>query len=581
MATLDAAALGAEEVFADWLTRFAGALESAKVEDCFNADGYWKDILTLDWSYRTLAGPQEIRAALAAALPRVRPRAVRVNPERLGPRALRRAGRDVVEAFFDFDTEAGRTSAFVRLHEGRAWLLVTALQELHGFEERSGDRRPSGIRYAQSFAGDNWADERAKASRYVDHEPQVLIVGGGQSGLALAARCGQMGVDALIVERNERVGDNWRRRYHSLTLHNEIYANALPYVPYPPTWPSFLPKDKLAGWLEAYAEFMELNVWTATTLLSAEYDEGAGRWAAHARRADGSERTLRPSHLVVATGSHSGIPHVPALPGLDAFAGEVMHSTAFSGAAPYAGRRAIVVGTGNSGHDIAQELFQNDAARVTLVQRGPTAVVSLVPSGVMIYALYAEGPVQDMDLIYASIPYPVLVDTYKWMTARTCDLDRELLDRLHAAGFETDFEPDGTGFHMKYLRYGGGYYINVGCSELIADGDVGLVNMREIETFTAGGLRLTDGREVGADLVVLATGFEPQEVGIRRLLGDAVADRVGPVWGFDEQGFARAMWTRTGQPGLWIMGGGLNECRLYSRFLAVQLKAQLEGLMPA
>jgi len=282
--------------------------------------------------------------------------------------------------------------------------------------------------------------------------------------------------------------------------------------------------------LEAYAEFMELNAWTGTTFTGGEYDEANGVWTARLTRADGTDRTIRCPHLVLATGGCSGVPSLPDLPGLSEFGGDVLHSSTFGSGISYAGKRAIVFGTGNSGHDVAQDL-QANAAQVTMTQRSPTCVVSLVPSGTMVYALYSEGPPNDdIDLITAAIPYPVLRETYQWLTKRTCALDQDLLDRLHAVGFETDYEPDGTGFHMKYLRKGGGYYINVGCSDL---------------------------------------------------LGDEVAGRVGPIWGFDEHGAMRNMRMRTAQPGFWVMGGSLIDARLHSKFLAVQIKAQLDGIFPA
>ena len=196
----------------------------------------------------------------------------------------------------------------------------------------------------------------------------------------------------MIVEKTPRVGDNWRNRYHSLTLHNEVWANSLPYMPFPPTWPTFMPKDKLAGWLEAYAEFMELNVWTGTEFLSGSYDEASAMWTARVRRADGEVRTLRVPHVVLATGGASDVPRIPELPGLGEFAGPVIHSSRFSSGLEYAGKRALVIGTGNSGHDVAQELYSNGAERVTIVQRSPTCVVSLVPSGTLVYSVYSEGP---------------------------------------------------------------------------------------------------------------------------------------------------------------------------------------------
>ena len=131
--------------------------------------------------------------------------------------------------------------------------MVTTLEELHGYRGRppAPERRRT---FSRDFGGENWLDQRRKARAYADRDPAVLIVGGGQAGLAIAARLGQLGVDTLIVDRHERVGDNWRKRYHSLTLHNEVHVNHLPYMPFPPTWPVYIPKDKLANWFEAYVE---------------------------------------------------------------------------------------------------------------------------------------------------------------------------------------------------------------------------------------------------------------------------------------------------------------------------------------
>ncbi|HEX5118072.1 MAG TPA: NAD(P)/FAD-dependent oxidoreductase [Pseudonocardiaceae bacterium] len=578
----------AGRVFASWVETYGAALaggDAVRVAELYAEDGYWRDIIAFTWGYHTFAGRAAVEQAYERTIANTQPRNVRVAAGRMAPRIVRRSARTVIEGYFDYDTKIGSGTGFVRLlHDDdgttpKAWLLLTTLQELRGFEERTGPRRPSGVEFSTHFAGDNWLDQRRHAAEYADHDPDVLIVGGGQAGLALGARLAQIGVDTLIVERNPRIGDNWRNRYHSLTLHNEVWANSMPYLPFPDTWPTFLPKDKLAGWLEGYAEFMELNVWTGTEFAGAERDESTRTWTARLRRDGEPERTVTVRHVVLATGSVSGLPKWPELPGLAGFAGEVMHSSQFDSGIPYAGRRAVVVGTGNSGHDVAQELHSNGAA-VTIVQRSPTCVVSLVPSGTMVYSLYSEGPTEDIDLITASIPYPVLRESYQWLTKRTCELDRDLLDRLADAGFETDFGHDGTGFHMKYLRQGGGYYINVGCSDLIAEQAIDLVQARDIDTFTGGGLRLRDGRELPADLVVLATGYENQQETVRRLFGGSVADRVGPVWGFDGEGFMRNMWRPTAQQGFWLMGGALNDCRLYSRFLALFIKADLADLLP-
>lgn len=588
MSTSMGMSIDVEAVFLSWVEQFGAAFEAGdatQIATYFGADSYWRDILAFSAAFRCFAGPVEIQKALVATLGDVRPRNFRVADGRIAPRRIKRSARDLIEGYIDFDTRIGRGTAFVRLLidqispiGSRIWILLTTLQELRGFEEAIDSRRPTGHEYSTSFAGDNWLDQRRKAQEYSDRDPEVLIVGAGQSGLALGARLAQIGVDALIVEKSPRIGDNWRNRYHSLTLHNEVWANSLPYLPFPPNWPTFLPKDKLAGWLEAYAEFMELNVWTSCEFVAARPDQQGGRWAARVRRGSGEERELLVSHVVLATGSVSGVPNIPQLSGLDRFKGEVIHSSEFASGIPYAGKKALVVGTGTSGHDVAQDLFSNGAAEVTMMQRGSTCVVSLVPSGTLVYAVYSEGPSEDIDLITASIPYPVLRDTYRWLTRKTCELDRDLLERLTAVGFEIDLGPDDTGFHMKYLQEGGGYYINVGCSDLIADGKIKIVQARGLQAFTPAGVRLKDGTTLDLDLVVLATGYQNQQEGVRGLFGNDVADRVGPIWGFNNEGFLRNMWCRTAVPGFWLMGGALMECRLWSRFLALQIKADLEGI---
>ncbi len=583
-----AASPAAQPALTDWLAGFARAVadrDLAAVQSAFVEDGYWKDILAFTWEHRTFAGPEAIAAAFAATGDWAGIRDPGVAAARAEPRRLRRAGRWVIEAYFDFDTRFGIGTAFVRLVESEAgpriWLLLTTLNTLHGSEERIGPRRPTGDQYSQNTSPNNWADDRRRAREAAETEPEVLIVGAGHAGLMLAARLGQMGVRTLVIEQTPRIGDVWRNRYHSLTLHNEVTANHLPYLQFPETWPVWLPKDMMAAWLESYAVHLELNVMTETELVHADYDPASATWSARLR-CRGAERVISCRQLVAATGVSGSVPYAPQLPGIEDFAGTLMHSDAFVRGSDHVGQRAIVVGAGNSGHDVAQDLVVHGAASVHMLQRGPTCVVSLVPSAKMVYAIYDEGrPVDDVDLITAAVPYPLLVETYQFLAQKSEKLDADLLGRLHAAGFETYQGEDGTGFHMMYLRGRGGYYIDVGCSELIASGRVGVLNYRTMDRFVRDGLRLRDGRVVPCDLVVLATGFHNMQENVRRMLGDEVADRIGPVWGFGENYTLRNMWTRTAQPGFWITGGALIDSRLFSRFLAIEIKAALDSILPA
>jgi putative flavoprotein involved in K+ transport len=564
---------------ARWLADFEDALrasDGASLEALFDPDSHWRDLLALTWQVRTVSGAPKVVDALR--LHGAGARGFGIDRGRTPPRRVTRAGTSAIEAIFRFETALGRAAGVLRLIDGKCWTLLTALDEIKGFEESVGSRRPHGESYSRDFSGPNWLDRRRAAAAYEGRDPAVLIVGGGHAGLSIAARLKQLNVDALVVDRHARVGDNWRKRYHALTLHNQVHVNHLPYMPFPASWPTYIPKDKLAGWFEAYAESMELDFWTGTELSGATCDRG--RWTAVLRRTDGKTRTLHPRHIVMATGV-SGIPNSPEIPGLNNFAGRVVHSHEYDDAAEWKGRGALVIGTGNSGHDIAQDLHSN-GARVTLVQRSPTLIVNVEPSAQLPYALYSEGPpLEDCDLLTTSMPLALLRKAHRAWAEQSKNLDRALLDGLTRAGFRINRE-DETGWQFMYLQRGGGYYFNVGCSDLIVEREIPVVQLPDIEGFVAQGAKLRNGKMIPADLVVLATGYLGLDVLVRRLFGDAVAERVGPIWGFDEEAQElRAMWTRTGQPGLWFIAGSFAQCRIYSKVLALQIKAVEEGLIPA
>jgi len=166
------------------------------------------------------------------------------------------------------------------------------------------------------------------------------------------------------------------------------------------------------------------------------------------------------------------------------------------------------------------------------------------------------------------------------LTEQAKTLDRTLLDALEERGFKLDFGEDGTGWQFKYLTRAGGYYFNVGCSDLIVAGEIGLAQFSDIAGFVAEGAALRNGDTLAADLIVLATGYKGQEHQVRELFGDDVAARVGPIWGFGDDQELRNMFVRTGQPGLWFIAGSFAQCRIYSKYLGLQIKACEAGLLP-
>jgi putative flavoprotein involved in K+ transport len=572
----------------NWLAQFEEVLarpDDSQLQSLFHSDSYWRDVLALSWNIQTINGAGAILKELKTHARRAAPGGFAVDPERRAPRKVMRAGTNAIEAIFKFETAVGRGSGIVRLipdaDDGntlKAWTLLTELGELKGFEEQLGVARPRGNAYSRDFRGPNWLDLRKAQAAYEDRDPAVLVIGGGQSGLCIAARLKQLHVDTLIVDREKRIGDNWRKRYHALTLHNQVQVNHLPYMPFPPNWPTYIPKDKLANWFEAYVESLELNFWTETEFEGGSYDEKEGRWTVTLRRAGGGKRIMHPRHVVLATGV-SGIPNVPDIPSLKNFTGKVMHSSQYDDGENWKGKRAIVVGTGNSGHDIAQDLYSS-GTQVTLVQRSPTLIVSIEPSAQLVYAPYNEGTLEDNDLIATSMPLKLARRSHAMVTEKSKELDKGLLEGLERVGFKLDFGDDNTGWQFKYLTRGGGYYFNVGCSDLVVKGEIALKQFSEIDAFVAEGARMTDGETVAADLIVLATGYKRQEELVRKLFGEAVATRVGTIWGFGEAQELRNMYTRTGQPGLWFIAGGLAQCRIGSKHLALQIKAIEEELLP-
>jgi putative flavoprotein involved in K+ transport len=576
-----------------WLAAFEAALAARDVPGAtalFDEDCYWRDLVAFTWNLRTQEGRGEIAGMLEAQLGKIVPSGFRIDGE-----ATETDG--IVEAWFHFETGAARGYGHLRLREahGRdvAWTLLTTMTELKGFEEKKGERRIKGAEHGVHPGRRTWLEERRAEQERLgfEEQPYVVIIGGGQGGIMLAARLRRLGVPTIVVERNARPGDSWRNRYKSLCLHDPVWYDHFPYLPFPDDWPVFAPKDKIGDWMEMYAKVMELNYWGSTTAKKAVHDEATGEWAVTVER-DGREIVLRPKQLVFALGV-SGYANVPKIPGAETFLGDQHHSSRHPGPEAYRGRKAVVLGANNSSHDICAALWEH-GVDVTMVQRSSTHIA---PSDSLMElalgGLYSEQAVKagidhhKADLVFASVPYRIMhtfhIPVYEEMKRR----DADLYARLEKAGFMLDFGDDGSGLFMKYLRRGSGYYIDVGASELVANGSIRLRSGVGIERINPRSVTLTDGTEIEADLLVYATGYGSMNQFLADLVSPEVADRVGKVWGLGSsttkdpgpwEGELRNMWKPTNQPQLWIHGGNLHQSRHYSQFLSLQLKARYEGL---
>lgn len=573
----------------NWLEDFGAALKRHDVEAVaalFNEDAYWRDLVSFTWNIKTAEGREEIKDMLSATLAQVAPSNWKLEEE-----ATEVSG--IVEAWLTFDTAVARGRGHLRLRNGRAWTLLTTMAELKGHEEKKGANRIKGAEHGVQRGRQSWLEKRRQeeAELGYDKQPYCVIIGGGQGGIGLGARLKRLGVPTLIIERNERAGDSWRNRYKSLCLHDPVWYDHMPYLPFPDDWPVFAPKDKVGDWLEMYTKVMELNYWNKTEALNARFDERKKEWEVTVNR-DGRQVVLRPKQLVFALGV-SGFPNVPKIDGMDKFKGVQHHSSKHPGGEAFKGKKAVVLGSNNSAHDICADLWEN-GADVTMIQRSSThiapseSLMELALGPLYSEEALAKGVTTDKaDLIFASVPYRIMpsfhIPVYEEMKRRNADFYR----RLEEAGFMLDFGDDGSGLFMKYLRRGSGYYIDVGASELIANGSIKLKSGVNIARIKEHSVELTDGTELPADLLVYATGYGSMNGWVAKLVSQEVADKVGKCWGLGSdttkdpgpwEGELRNMWKPTAQEQMWFHGGNLHQSRHYSRYLALQLKARMEGI---
>ena len=563
--------------------------DAKAVAECFEPDGYWRDLASFTWNIKTLESAPAVEAMIKAQQHAIGGADFRIthNEAPTDEGAFQ-------QAWIDFDTTLGRGHGHIRIRNGKIWTLLTSLVELKGHEEPKGAQRAKGVAHGADKDKKSWSEMRAEEDAALGYtiQPDTVIIGGGQGGIALGARLRQLGVPTIIIEKNERAGDSWRKRYKSLCLHDPVWYDHLPYIPFPDNWPVFAPKDKLGDWLEMYTKVMELNYWTSTTANSAKYHADKQEWELTVTRGDGSVVVMRPKQIVLATGM-SGKANVPKFEGQDVFEGEQQHSSKHPGPDAYVGKKVVVIGSNNSSHDICAALWEA-GVDVTMVQRSSTHIVRsepLMKHG--LGALYSEEAVaagittNKADMVFASIPYAILPGFQKPIYDTIKVEDDAFYKGLEKAGFMLDWGADDTGLFMKYLRRGSGYYIDVGASQLIIDGKIKLKAGSDVERLTKNSVVLKDGTELEADLVVYATGYGSMNGWAADLISQDVADKVGKCWGLGSdtpkdpgpwEGEERNMWKPTQQEGLWFHGGNLHQSRHYSQFLALQLKARQVGL---
>lgn len=542
----------------DWLSSFQAACEqqdNKALRSLFSVDALWRDYLAFDATLQTLEGIHEITEFGLQHGALVDVDAFSVEDT---------AKQD--EGAFTFETKLGQARGYIRLVNGVCVTLFTTLLDL------------------------SKVDKTVNPTDSAD--PFVLVVGGGQSGLALGAQLSHLGIPYLIVDKYPHVGDQWRSRYDSLVLHDPVWYDHLPFIPYPDSWPVFTPKDQMGQWLEDYSSKLKLNVSTGTTLINAQFDQTSNRWTAEIEK-DGQVSQLSVSHVVLALGL-SGFAHVPKFDGQAVFSGHQLHSSEFKATPDMAGKNVIVVGANNSAHDIASDLV-SVGAKPVMLQRSSTLVVKQsVYCKKILGKLYSKEAVEqgisadEADFLFTSVPMRLLEERHKELWIEIQKEDEVFYQDLTDAGFKIDFAEDGAGLGLKYRRTASGYYIDVGASKLVVDGSISVRSGVNIKRLNQSQVELDTGEVLDADIVVYATGYGNMVDWVAKLIDTETANRVGPCWGYGSNtkgdpgpwvGELRNMWKPTAQQGLWFMGGNLAQARYFSRVLAIQLQAQYLGVV--
>jgi len=578
------------KVINDWLEKFEKSIKEKNIDailDLFDKETYWRDLISFTWNIITLESKEDISLMLNKTIDKI-------NPENFKIQKMLTINSDVHEARFTFDTTTSKCIGHIRLTNGKCKTLLTVTEELKGYEENKGYKRELGTEFGFFKDRKNWLEKRNIEIQNLEENknPYCLIVGGGQGGLALAARLRQLNVPTIVIDKNKNPGDSWRNRYHSLCLHDTVWYDHMPYLLFPDHWPIFSPKDKIGDWLEMYAKIMEINYWGSTECLKASYDQEKQVWEVIADR-EGNKIKLTPRHLILATGM-SGMPQFPEIKNIDKFKGDYCHSSGFKNGYEYRAKNAVVVGSNNSAHDIAAELWEQGAANVTMIQRSATTVAKsktlteLSSNGVYSENAAQAGITTDIaDITVASTPYKLTPLEGQKTVKDLNEIDKQFYTKLEKSGFMFDWGEDESGLSVKYLRRGSGYYIDVGGSDLIINGEIKLESPAEVEEFKENSVVLNNGKEINADLVVFATGYGSMNGWAAKLISQEVADKVGKCWGLGSdtkndpgpwEGELRNMWKPTHQEALWFHGGNLAQSRHYSKYLTFQLKARYENI---
>ncbi|KAK8137121.1 hypothetical protein PG984_005061 [Apiospora sp. TS-2023a] len=572
-----------------WMSRLDSLLTTRNFDDLhelFIDDGWWRDILGLDWDFSSKHGLGAIAEYLTGA-PNLLSGLQCDEAGGLKPLLIELGGMTWIQGGFRSKTPFGEGRGFVRLANvgpavWKAWIVFTQLEQL-AFQKSLEEQR---IRHSSASAVPPMGTDDVANLLQAGHEEDVpvVIVGAGQAGLMLGARLASMGIRPLLLEKSPRIGDSWRKRYRKVTLHTPTYTDHYPFMKIPENWPRWLRSDEISRFMEAYSSLMGLDIRTGCTVTDVDFDETTRRYRVRSLTDQGTELTHYPHHVVMATGIFSEEPKVPDLAERELFHGPIYHSSQHVSAdqmSDLRDKKVVVVGSSTSGHDVAQDFVECGAKGVSMIQRNPIFSVSAAAFEEQVIGLWNMPGIttEEADLVGNSIPLAVIRTMSIGMTQSMYAKDKEMVDGLRKAGLAVRTGEDGFGLADHQLIKGGHFYIDQGASQMIVDGRIKIHRCEQgVRELREKSVVLADGTEVEADVVVLATGFQSCLRSVEKVMGAEVAKKLDNLGGLDHEAERIGWWRPTGIPGFWYMTGSFLWCRQFSLTLALQIAAIEKGL---
>jgi putative flavoprotein involved in K+ transport len=345
--------------------------------------------------------------------------------------------------------------------------------------------------------------------------PGVVIVGGGPAGLAVAACVRRRDIDSVVLDAGSSVGESWRNRYERLHLHTPRLQSGMPGYPIPRRFGRWVGKDDVATYLTEYATHHGIEPEHNVTVDRIDIKDGAFLVSTN----KGPRQT---ANVVMATG-YMRVPSMPLWPGLDSYQGEVVHAATYRSDEPFRDKRVLVVGTGNTGAEIATDLAEQGAAHVWLAYRTPPHVLTR-----------QIGPFAATALGFPN----------QYLPARLCDPVNRVLEQVTVGDLSAYGLPrPRTGLKAQLLATEVVPIIDVG---LIAQLKAGRVEpVPAVESFTETSVTLADDRSIEPDAVIVATGYRR---GLESIVGHlgVLNDAGAPI--------AHGPKTHPRAPGLYFIG---------------------------